>query len=196
MSKPIPLQTGKYYHIYNRGTNRENVFIEPRNYAHFLRLYVNYIAPIADTFAYCLLRNHFHFLVRIKDVAENAEPRLPFVGQAFANWFNAYAKAINSAYHRTGSLFQHPFGRIVVDTDSYYRQLVVYIHQNPQRHGLIDDFRQWPYSSYAAFYSDRTSRVRREEVLTWFDNIANFRAAHDAPVDEYHIEALVHDDFV
>jgi REP element-mobilizing transposase RayT len=54
------------YHIYNRGVNRENIFIEERNYAHFLTLYTKYIVPVADTFAYCLLRNHFHLLVRTR----------------------------------------------------------------------------------------------------------------------------------
>ncbi|MBE9507489.1 MAG: hypothetical protein IMY86_05515, partial [Chloroflexi bacterium] len=70
MSKPVPLQYGGYYHIYNRGNNREDIFVEERNYLHFLRLYAKYIGPVADTYAYCLLRNHFHFLVRIKTVGE------------------------------------------------------------------------------------------------------------------------------
>jgi len=67
VSKPIPLQPGKYYYIYNRGNNRENIFLEERNYPYFLRHYARHIEPVADTFVYCLLRNHFHFLVRIKD---------------------------------------------------------------------------------------------------------------------------------
>jgi REP element-mobilizing transposase RayT len=70
MSNPIPLQHGKYYHIYNRGNNRENIFFEERNYRYFLQLYAKYIQPIADTYAYCLLYNHFHVLVRIKSIEE------------------------------------------------------------------------------------------------------------------------------
>ena len=58
-----PLQPGHYYHIYNLGNNREDLFRETRNYAYFLKLYAHHIHPIADTFAYCLLRNHFHLLV-------------------------------------------------------------------------------------------------------------------------------------
>ena len=67
MSKITPLQYGQYYHIYNRGNNRENIFIEERNYRYFLQLYAKHVAPVADTYAYCLLRNHFRLLVRIKD---------------------------------------------------------------------------------------------------------------------------------
>ncbi|MBF8283376.1 MAG: hypothetical protein HW378_2291 [Anaerolineales bacterium] len=70
MSDPIPLHPGQYYHIYNRGNNRENVFREERNYPYFLKLYAKYIEPIAETYAYCLLRNHFHLLVRIREVRQ------------------------------------------------------------------------------------------------------------------------------
>jgi len=70
MTSSIPLQQGVFYHIYNRGNNRENIFIEERNYILFMKQYSRYIFPVADTYAYCLLRNHFHFLVRIKTEQE------------------------------------------------------------------------------------------------------------------------------
>lgn len=70
MTQPIPLEFDRYYHIYNRGNNRENLFRKPDNYHYFLQLYTKHIHPITDTFAYCLLPNHFHLLVRIKAVAE------------------------------------------------------------------------------------------------------------------------------
>lgn len=107
MPYPAPLQPGGYYHIFNRGNNRENIFIEERNYDYFMQLYSRHVQPVADTHAFCLLRNHFHLLVRIQD-----QTGLP--SQAFSNFFNAYVKAINKAYGRTGALFQRPFGRISV----------------------------------------------------------------------------------
>ena len=70
MSSPPPLAYNCYYHIYNRGNNRENLFKQDRNYRYFLKLYAKHIEPIADTFAYCLLPNHFHLLVRIKGETE------------------------------------------------------------------------------------------------------------------------------
>jgi hypothetical protein len=70
MSGPVPLQDGYFYHIYNRGTNGEPLFREDRNYRHFLKLYATYIAPIAKSYAYCLLNNHFHFLLCIRTVEE------------------------------------------------------------------------------------------------------------------------------
>ena len=70
MPKRIPLEPGKYYHITNRGYSRETVFFEERNNRFFLKLYAKYVEPIADTYAYCLLYNHYHSLVGIKRVEE------------------------------------------------------------------------------------------------------------------------------
>ena len=70
MTSPSPLLYEPYYHIYNRGVNRENIFIEERNYVYFLGLYAKYIEPVAETFSYCLLRNHFHALVKVKSEEE------------------------------------------------------------------------------------------------------------------------------
>ena len=202
MPQPVPLQYGKYYHIFNRGNNQENIFIEERNYRYFLRLYAKHIMPAADTYAYCLLRNHFHFLVRIKTVEEqeltglgdlSALPRKP--SQQFSNLFNAYAKAFNKTYHRTGTLFQRPFGRIEVTSDSYFMQLVAYIHQNPQKHGFVNDFRTWPYSSYQALLSTKPTRLQRDDVLTWFQGVDHFEDVHRYEVDERKIAPLVPDDF-
>jgi REP element-mobilizing transposase RayT len=63
----IPLDSGKFYHIYNRGINSCNLFREPANYEHFLELYDKYISPVAETYAWVLMPNHFHLLVRVKE---------------------------------------------------------------------------------------------------------------------------------
>jgi REP element-mobilizing transposase RayT len=75
MTSPNPLLYNTYYHIYNRGNNGENIFIQERNYDHFMNLYAKFIEPISETFGYCLLRNHFHVLVKIKS-EEEIEPEL------------------------------------------------------------------------------------------------------------------------
>jgi hypothetical protein len=54
-----PLEPGHYYHIYNRGNNGENLFVEDENYRFFLDKYAKYCYPVFDTFSYCLLKNHF-----------------------------------------------------------------------------------------------------------------------------------------
>ena len=190
MQTVIPLEPGQYYHIYNRGVNRTNLFIEERNYAYFMQLYAKYIAPVAETFAYCLLRNHFHLLVRIRDQVDRAG----LVSHAFNNWLNAYAKAINKAYGRTGSLFQHHFGRRLVTSDRYFVALVHYIHYNPQKHGFVPDFREWPYSSYHALLSDQPTQLERTAVLDWFGGPQALQQFHPTPTDESSIRAYIGED--
>lgn len=183
MPSPSPLQPGCYYHIFNRGNNRENIFIEARNYDYFINLYARYIEPLADTYAYCLMRNHFHFLVRIREEDETLKVSKTFrvsidASHAFSNLFNAYAKAINKAHDRTGSLFEHPFGRLQIDSKDHFTRLIVYIHQNPQKHGFVKDFRQWPYSSYRALISSLATFLKRQEILEWFGGRESFINLH------------------
>ena len=65
-----PLIEGQYYHIYNRGINGCDIFPEDKNFDYFLKLYSKHITETIETFAYCLLRNHFHLLIRVKTQEE------------------------------------------------------------------------------------------------------------------------------
>jgi REP element-mobilizing transposase RayT len=195
MPDPAPLQYGQTYHIYSRGNNRQAIFVEERNYRHFLRLYARHVQPMADTYAYCLLPNHFHALLQIRDVDEGLRPNRNQPSQCISNLLNAYARGFNRTYHRTGSLFQRPFGRSLVDSDAYLTWLIAYIHQNPQKHGIADDYRTWDYSSYNALRSDRPTRLRREEVLAWFDGPCGFVTFHEHQVPFSRIAPLLPDDF-
>ncbi|MBC3539228.1 transposase [Rufibacter sediminis] len=187
MQQTVPLEAGKFYHVYTRGNNKETVFVEERNYEYFLQLYLKYITPFADTFAYCLLRNHFHFLIRVKEVAtiqtsqvlKTCEVLPAHMSKQFSNLLNAYTKAINSAYGRTGSLFQERFGRIEVTSPGYFTRLIYYIHFNPQKHGFVEDFRDWPHSSYHSFTSlNKRTNLKREEVLEWFGGVKWYQDFH------------------
>lgn len=208
MTSPPPLLPGIYYHIYNRGNNRQNIFLEARNYAYFLRLYTRHIEPVAETYAYCLLRNHFHLLIKTKTPAEQAEffqrhqaasstveafqPLEP--SRQFGKLFIAYAKAINKAYGQTGSLFQNPFGRLPVSSDAYFVRLITYIHQNPQKHHFVADFRDWPYSSYQAFLSTRLTHLPRAKILAWFGGAEGLAAVHLATVDGHTLSDVIGED--
>jgi len=216
MTKETPLLNGHYYHIYNRGNNGENLFLEERNYRHFLKLYIRYIYPIADTYAYCLMKNHFHLLVRINPKPDlpgfknleglnlGRELNLPGLedlegftsrnySQSFSNLFNAYTKAINKAYERSGSLFEKNFNRILIDSDCYFIHLISYIHRNPQKHGFTDNFRTYPYSSYQAIRQQKPSRIEHQHVLQWFGSVQSFENYH-RQFDNGQIQHLIGDD--
>jgi putative transposase len=182
------LEPGKYYHIFNRGIDGTNIFLETRNYAYFLDLYGKHVQPVAETFAFCLLRNHFHLCIRVKT------SEVPDATQGFANFFNAYAKAINKTYARTGSLFEHRFHRLEVTSEAYCMRLVHYIHFNPQKHGFVADFREYPYSSYRAFLSDKPTKLQRTQVLDWFGGHAGFDTIHRTLAEERMIWNLIADD--
>lgn len=210
MSKTIPLLYGRYYHIYNRGINGTNIFVAERNYPYFLSLYTKYILPIADTYAYNLLGNHFHTAVRIKTLKEQEEwhyeqfakrpyaspplwvPKKP--SQQFGNLFNAYAKAFNNMYHRTGGLFERPFERIKVPSTLYLKRLIIYINQNAQHHNFVKDFRDWPHSSYHSYLSEKPTRLEREQGLTWFNGRLDFQSLHDEMLLPSAIPTLVEED--
>jgi putative transposase len=226
MTSPSPLLYDTYYHIYNRGVNRENIFIEERNYEYFLKLYEKHTEPVAETFSYCLLRNHFHVLVKTKSEEEILEckktlrvssanirhdgqgnppnektsrARKPlgskYVSDKFSDFFNAYAKSINKAYDRTGSLFQHPFGRVPVTTDRQFWNVIAYIHQNPQKHKFVDDFRDWKYSSYGILMSEKPTYLQRNEVMRWFGTKQEYLDLHKEWVTDAQSKWFAEDDY-
>ncbi len=174
--------------MYTRGNNKDNIFLEERNYTYFLQLYRKHVSPFADTYAYCLLRNHFHLLIKIKErfepeqtsqVFKTCEVSPAIMSKQFATLFNAYTKAINKAYGRTGSLFQERFGRIVVNSPHYFTRLVYYIHFNPQKHGFVDSFKEWPYSSYHSLTAlTKQTNLKRDEVLEWFGGVEWYQDFH------------------
>lgn len=93
------LEKGYYYHIYNRGINGCNIFSNDKNKLYFLYLIKYYLTSVVTVFAYCLMDNHFHLVVRINDES--------LVTQRFSNFFNAYAKAYNKQQKRTGSYLKN-----------------------------------------------------------------------------------------
>ncbi|MBN1408088.1 MAG: transposase [Calditrichaceae bacterium] len=175
---------GCFYHIYNRGNNRENLFYKQENYHYFLRRYNYYLNEFLQTYAYCLLPNHFHLLIKVRDEKDlpgfkNLEGLSYQISKKFSDFFNSYAKAINKQENRVGSLFQKPFKRIHIDNYKYLLTVLYYIHANPQLHGLINDFRNWPYSSYGKFLEAKKSHLPRQEILNWFGSIEEYRLFHN-----------------
>lgn len=204
------IECNAYYHIYNRGINVEAVFKNENNYAFFLLQYSKFIEPIADTYAYCLLSNHFHFLIKTKCTQEiidyseklkgkenwisesiDLKPSSFYISNQFAKLFNSYAQAINKAENRTGSLFESPFRRIKVTSDSYFSHLVYYIHNNPKKHGFVLDFRRYRHSSYNSHLTSFQTKLKREELLEWFGSKEQYEIFHGMNHTESEIQDLV-----
>ena len=176
MSKTINLEYDKYYHIFNRGVNRTNLFYKSANYYHFLRLYEKYIDPIAETFAFCLLKNHFHLLVRIKNPNPDRVTLPPY--RYFSHLFNSYSQAVNKQERRTGPLFERPFHRLEVASEEYFRQLVIYIHTNPVKHHFTEDYREYKWSSYGRILSPKKTKFLSTQIIGWFNDEVEFIRKH------------------
>ena len=155
-----PLLPEKIYHIYNRGINGESIFKKEGDYKLFLEKFSFHLHPFVDTYAYCLLSNHFHILIKVKSeekIFKSAELQYPnkkidsishFLSKQFAHLFNGFSQIINKKSGRTGGLFESPFRRIEINSDTYFSALVWYIHHNPQKHGFVKNFRDYSHSSY------------------------------------------------
>src|SRR3989339_1770736 len=152
-----PFYSNQFYHIYNRGNNGEKIFYTTENYLFFLKRYDHYISDCADSYAYCLLPNHFHFLIKVIDKEKMSDQ--------FRLFFLSYSKSINNQTHRTGSLFQKRFKRTIIEDKPSLIRATLYIHSNPVPHKLTSEFRNYPYSSYLPFLSAKTTELKREEVF-------------------------------
>ena len=163
---------GYYYHIYNRGVNKNPIFFEAHNYIYFLQLINRFLLEYADIFVYCLLKNHFHLLIRINEINHDK----PHLG--LSHTFNSYTQSINKAYHRSGPLFERPFRRKLIDKPNYLFHIVCYIHLNPIHHKISSEFINYPYSSYNAIISKEATQLQRGTILDWFGGRDNFIETH------------------
>lgn len=164
-----PILTGHFYHIYNRGNNREKIFFTQANYEYFLRKYQTYLAEHVDTYAYCLIPNHFHLIIQAKN---------QLVSRQFQKLFQSYALSINKQEDRTGSLFQKTFRRILITDNVYLKRLVFYIHFNPEKHFLTKDYKSYKFSSYKSVLLNGESIVNQRALLELFGDYKSYKEYH------------------
>jgi putative transposase len=192
MQKIEPFTYDCFYHIYNRGINGCDVFSESENYSYFLKLFDQHVSAITDTYAWALMPNHFHFLIRVKSNLTGFQNLSGLIQkpphQYLSNLFNAYTKAYNKRYDRHGALFERPFKRKSVQSLKYLQKLVLYIHNNPVHHGFCDDPVKYEWSSYQTCISGKPTRLKRQEVIDWFEDRENFIYMHKQKSDNAEIE--------
>jgi REP element-mobilizing transposase RayT len=199
------LRSGQYYHIYNHANGDDNLLKEAKNYSYFLAKYQQHINPIAETIAWCLMPNHFHLLIRIKEEVvlkqdfpkfetlenpniEEKELKLSYLlSKQFSNFFSSYSQSFNKVYQRRGSLFLKNFKRKLIDSEAYLFQLIIYIHLNPVKHGFTLDLSAWEWSSYQTFCQKQSILIKE-----LFRKENNYHSLHLEKLDYfkeyYHIE--------
>jgi REP element-mobilizing transposase RayT len=188
-----PLLEGRFYHIYNRSIAEGNLFKSVENKAFFLKKCLHFFGDRISLYAYCLLNNHFHLLIRVEETKNDIEVSEIEISGIFRRLFQSYALSFNSYYGRKGTLFQRPFKRALIETEQNFTNLIYYIHANPQRPGLINDFKQWNWSSYASMISEKPTSLCREEVLNWFGGKEQFIKFHSENQSEYLDQITIED---
>lgn len=176
-----------YYHIYNRGISDNKIFFNDENYIYFLKKYDEYLSNYIDTFAYCLLPNHFHLLIRVKelislnsDATDNSILYIDknILSEQFRRFFLSYSKAINKQENRKGSLFIKNYKRKLITSEEYFSILIFYIHYNPVHHKINNDLTSYKWSSYRNVIGNQKTKLSRKEVLDIFGGRINFIKFH------------------
>lgn len=171
-----------FYHVFNRGVEKRNIFIEDIDYKYFLHLFERYLnnekkldkyyreAPSysenIELVAYCLMPNHFHMLVYQKD-KDAMQKFMRSIGTAYSMYFN-------KKYKRVGNLFQDRYKAVLINDNSYFAHISRYIHLNPL--DIKKDFRLYPYSSLNAWIEDtqRPNWLKPGRVQCQFKNSADY----------------------
>ena len=182
---------GNFYHVYNRAIANESLFLNDDNYMYFLSKFSKYIVPIAETICYCLMGNHFHFLIRIKDekdlkffknkAIQKSKTLENILSQQFSNLFNTYAQAFNKQQKRKGSLFMKNYNRLLISDELYIRKLILYIHYNPIDSGLVNNLNDWKYSSFRLLSKGFKDANCSYNAITYFNDLENFVYCHSNP---------------
>ena len=148
------------YHVYNRGNNKQQVFFGEEHYIHFMKLMQKNIYPYCDILAWCLMPNHFHFLINanaksVPIIKDGSFERQQF-SQGVKQLLSSYTKAINVEMDFTGSRFQQKTKAKEINTFEYASTAFNYIHQNPVQAKLVSFMEEWKYSSFNEYANDHS----------------------------------------
>ena len=163
--RETPFLPDQYYHLYNRGNNRQAVFFEPENYVFFLKGIKKYLLGYVEVIVYCLMPTHYHVLVRVLSTQTSEVLKTSEVSNAMMKLGVSYTKAINKRFDRTGALFQGQFQAKPVKTYRHLLTLCAYIHANPVKDGLAASPEMWDYSNYLEWMGLRNGTLVNREFI-------------------------------
>lgn len=190
-SRIFPFVDGQFYHIYNRGTEKRPIFVNRRDQNRFLQsmLYYQLKGPkprfsksfknpffnkqdlnkkIIDIICYCLMPNHFHFL--LKQLEEGG------ITEFLSKLSNSYTKYFNTKHRRVGPLLQGEFKAVLIESDEQLLHVSRYIHLNPLVSYIVKNLDLYEWSSYEEYTSSKNNGIcAKEEILGFFKSSESYK---------------------
>ena len=184
------LESGNFYHIFNRGNNSQMIFFNQNNYIFFLKKINEYLSPFASIIAWCLMPNHFHLVIYLKNshilIKSDGITRMRTINQSIGILLRSYTRAIQKQEGQTGSLFQkHTKAKPLVDEikiepaywntmfgtqiniaegKSYLQTCIEYVNLNPVYSDFVSEAEDWEFSSYRDYQGLRNSSILDYEI--------------------------------
>lgn len=183
----IPFEAGEFYHIYNSAVGKERLFISKDNYRFFLDRFHFFTRDVISLYSFCLLANHFHFLIKISDTIDHNS-----VSEQLRKFFISYSKAFNKENHRRGTLFNKHLKRVKINSDEQLLWTIYYIHRNPVHHKITMNYTDYEWSSYHIFLSNQSTKLKRDEVIGLFRNPKQFISFHSKNLAEDILNRKIH----
>ena len=180
-----PLIPGSIYHIFNRAVGNEKLFHKEEDHFQWIEYLKKYLLPLCELYAYCLLPNHYHLLLRLNhDI-----PAICF-SKAMSDAANSFCKWYNKKYNRKGSLFIRPFKRKLIEDDYQLAWTTWYIHRNPMHHGYCKDWSTWKFSSFQTFFSEKPTSLEKNFILDFFGNKEELLKQHYLNANEAMVKLI------
>lgn len=197
--RTIPLVNNQYYHIFNRGSDKRDIFLQTRDYKRFQQTfyYYQFTGPklrfskfaksdlkifkpdqankLVEIICYCLMPNHFHFL--IKQLKNNGIPTF------ISNLCNSYTKYFNTKYPRVGPLLQGKYQSVLIETDEQLIHTSRYIHLNPVVSKITTDLNSYLWSSYPEYVTEQEKLCAIKEILSFFPSPKKYQEFVAAQID-------------
>ncbi|MDP3973453.1 MAG: transposase [Candidatus Daviesbacteria bacterium] len=146
-----------FYHVFNRGINKQPVFLKEADYHFFLnKLYRLKSKYDHSIYAFCLIPNHFHISIHTRKIP---------ISKIMSSLTTSYSMYFNRTYNHYGPVFQNRFKSILIESDPYFIQLSQYIYLNPVKAGLIKDPMKYPYSSIREAVGQESLYFLDEDII-------------------------------
>ena len=161
------------YHVMLRGINKQRIFHDRQDHQTFLEGLRKYKSlSHFELFAWCLMPNHLHLLLREGAEGEPVDKIMRRLG----TW---YVYRYNRRYERSGPLFEGRYKSEAVEDDNYFLTVLRYIHRNPANAGIVASSALYLYSSYSAYLSEETGSLADTQTLLALISRGEFAAWHE-----------------